>query len=189
MSNKLKKWSKSLNVIGCQIQNMLIKQDTHHTLLRIIAENKSLHEHNPFYDHLFHTYISYISVSLRRQLKRDKNSISLYGVLSDIADNMSDIPLHKHIELDPESDIARLKEASSVIEKYVDRRIAHTDKRSLDKRSLDKLPNPSEVENCIEIMKEIHKRYNSVVNKVDVELMPVRYDWTHIFEIPWVQVK
>lgn len=182
MSNKVDKWSKWLDVIGIQIQNMLIKQDAHHTIIKIISKNNDLHQHNPFYDHLFHTYIAYISVALRRQLKRQNNSISLYGLLSDMSENKGNIPIHKFVSVDPDEDIDRIKQFSIDIEDYVDKRIAHT-----DKRPLKKLPNPNEIEECILLMKEVHKKYNSVINNVDTEIMPVRYEWTQIFKIPWIQ--
>ena len=184
MSNKVEKWSKWLDVIGVQIQNMLIKQDTHHAILKIISKNKALHQHNPFYDHLFHTYIAYISVALRRQLKRQNNSISLNGLLSDMSENKSDIPTHEFVSVDPDEDIERIKQLSMTIEDYVDKRIAHT-----DKRPLKQLPNPNEIKECILLMKDIHKKYNSVINNVDTELMPVRYEWNQIFKIPWIQEK
>lgn len=181
MNKKVKKWSNWLNVIGVQIQNMLIKKDTHNTILKIISNNKHLHQHNPFYDHLFHTYIAYISVSVRRQLKRNNNSISLYGLLSDMSENKSNIPKHEYITIDPDADIERIKQSSKYIEEYVDRRLAHT-----DKRAVKVLPNPNEIEECIILLKDIHKNYNSVINNADVELMPVRNDWTNIFTYPWI---
>ena len=182
MNNKIEKWQNWLNVIGVQIQNMLIKQDTHNTILNIISKNKSLHQHNLFYDHLFHTYIAYISVALRRQLKKQNNSISLYGLLSDMSNNIDDIPEHNLLSINPDVDIKRLKEMSLTIEDYVDKRIAHT-----DKRTLKQLPSPNEIEDCIKLMKDIHKKYNSVINNVDIELMPVLYEWTQIFKIQWIQ--
>ena len=182
VDSKIEKWRNWINIIGVQIQNMLIKKDTHHTILNIISKNKLLHQHNLFYDHLFHTYIAYISVALRRQLKKSKNSISLYGLLSDMEKNKSDIPKHNLLSVNPDDDMKRMKEMSLTIEDYVDKRIAHT-----DKRALKQLPNPNEIEECIKLMKEIHKKYNSVINNIDVELMPSLYDWTEIFRIPWIQ--
>ncbi len=190
MSNKVEKWSKWLDVIGVQIRNMLTKQDTHHTVLKIIAENKALHQNNPFYDHLLHTYMAYISVSLRRQLKRKDNSISLCGLLFDMSENKNDIPkyeknnifTHEYAFIDPGEDLEKIKKLSETIEEFVDRRIAHT-----DKRPLDRLPNPNEIEECISMMKDIHKKYYLVIKNFNIELMPAMYEWDQIFKIPWIQ--
>lgn len=184
MNSKVEKWGSWLDVIGRQIQTMLVKQDVHNTTLNIISRNKALHQHNPFFDHLFHTYISYISVALRRQLKNNKDSISLHGLLYDMSENVDDIPAHRVVTVDPSGDIKALKEASVFIENYVDKRIAHT-----DKRALHRLPNPKEMDECIHLMKTMHKKYNSVIHGSDVELMPVMYEWTDIFNIPWIQKK
>jgi len=182
MNNKVEKWKGWLDVIGKQIQNMLVKQDTHNTILNIIAKNRLLHQHNLFYDHLFHTYIAYISVALRRQLKKHNNSISLYGLLDDMSKNTDLIPAHNLLSVNPNDDIKSIKEMSLSIENYVDKRIAHT-----DKGELKQLPSPKEIDDCIMLMKNIHKKYNSVVNDIDIELMPALYDWTEIFKEPWIQ--
>lgn len=184
MNSKVEKWGRWLDVIGGQIQNMLVKQDIHNTTLNIISNNKALHQHNPFFDYLFHTYISYISVALRRQLKNHKDSISLCRLLNDMSENMDIIPTHRFVTVDPCSDIEVLKETSVCIEDYVDKRIAHT-----DKRALDRLPNPTEIDECIRLMKTMHKKYNSVIHGSDVELMPAMYEWTDIFNIPWIKEK
>lgn len=184
MNNKVEKWKKWLDTIGIQIQNMLIKQDTHYTVLKIIADNKKLHQHNLFYDHLFHTYIAYISVSLRRQLKYSKNSISMLGLLTDISENISLICVSKTVSIDPKQDIKNLKNRTLLIENYVDKRIAHT-----DKGNLNKLLNPNEIEEAIQLLKAIHKKYNAAINQESIELMPTLYDWTHIFNFPWVAKK
>ncbi len=184
MSSKVEKWGVWLDVIGSQIKNMLIKQDTHNTILQIIKSNEALQQHNLFYDHLFHTYMAYISVALRRQIKNQSNSISLYGLLFDMSNNKRDIPEHKFISVDPDGDMKIIKEASIVIEDYVDKRIAHT-----DNRPLKQLPSPNQIDDCIFMFKKIHRRYNSVINNIDVDLMPAIYDWTGIFKIPWVQEK
>ncbi len=184
MSSKAKKWGVWLDVIGSQIKNMLIKQDTHNTILQIIKSNKALQQHNLFYDHLFHTYMAYISVALRRQMKKQNNSISLYGLLFDMSNNDRNIPEHKLISVDPAEDMKTIKEASIVIEDYVDKRIAHT-----DNRPLKQLPSPNQIDDCILLFKNMHRKYYSVINNVDIDLMPAIYDWTEIFKIPWVQEK
>jgi len=163
---------------------MLVKQDTHNTIFRVVSENNKLHQHNLLYDHLFHTYMSYIAVGLRRQLKVNNSSISLRGLLLDMSENinaLADTPINK---VAINNDIEKLLQASQAIEDYVDKRLAHT-----DKREIKVMPSPNEIDECINLIKDLHKKYNSALKGEDVELMPAIYDWTDIFHIQWIQEK
>lgn len=163
---------------------MLVKQDTHNTIFRVVSENKNLHQNNLLYDHLFHTYMSYIAVGLRRQLKVNNDSISLRGLLADMLNSIDQLPNTSIGQDDIDNDIKQLLQTSQAIEDVVDKRLAHT-----DKREIKMMPSPNEIDECLRLIQDLHRNYNSVLKGEDVELMPTIYDWTDIFRIQWIQEK
>lgn len=163
---------------------MLVKQDTHNTIFKVVSNNRQLHQSNLLYSHLFHTYMSYILISLRRQLKVDNRSISLRRLLLDISDNISELSSASTGRDDIEGEIQQLLQVSRSIEDYVDKRIAHA-----DKREVKAFPSPTEIDECIRLLKSLHKKYHSILKGENVELMPAIYDWTDIFRIQWIQDK
>ena len=66
--------------------------------------------------------------------------------------------------------------------KYVNKRIAHFDENEpVTPVSFE------EISECLEVLEQLVKKYYSIFNAVDVEILPVwQYDWKQIFREVWI---
>ena len=77
MDQKLSKWLRWLEVIKGEVQDLVVTKHTFHEVQGLIKDNPLLHQPTSFYDYLSRTYVSHIIIGLRRQLKSDKQGISM----------------------------------------------------------------------------------------------------------------
>lgn len=214
MDTRLKKWLCWLDDIKTEIQDLVIAKYTFHEVQSMIAANPKLQTGNSFYWYFTSTYISHTVIGLRRQIKKDDQSISLASLLhemtetpevlsrkyyvslygessvKELADNEFDrftAPGEAHI--DPEqvaSDLQRLRDVTAKCEYFADRHIAHRDSRE------PKVPPTyNEVDGCIDLLDELCVKYLSMFHAkaMDTLLPTWQYDWKEIFRTPWIPKK
>jgi len=155
MDTRLKKWIRWLAVIHDDVQQLLVNQNIFWEVQEIIKNNKRVHKPSSFYQYLGDTYISHVTVGIRRQLKIDQTSISFARLLTEIAkhpsslnriyyknlfkgsvvEDLADKQFDKYSEKGAhisasmvQNDLAQLKSVSAKIEDFVDKRVAHRDK-------------------------------------------------------------
>jgi hypothetical protein len=85
MDSKLKKWLRWLKVVHDDIQQLLIKRNIFWEVQDIIRSNAKLHKPSSFYSYLGDTYVAYVSIGIRRQIKIDNQSISFARLLTELA--------------------------------------------------------------------------------------------------------
>jgi hypothetical protein len=212
MDNQLKKWIKWLKVVHDDIQQLLVKRNIFWEVQEIIKSNNALHKPSSFYDYLGDTYVAYVSIGIRRQIKVNSQSISFARLLTEIIDTPSVLSRKYYTGLYEgsvvedladrdfdkfsgsgqscisksmvETDLNRLNQVSSKVEDFADKRIAHHDKR------IPKvLPKFNEVDACLDVLDELYVKYHLVFHADAMDsLMPTyQYDWKVIFEVPWLK--
>ena len=212
MDDKLKKWLRWLKIVHDDVQQLLVKQNIFWEVQQIIKNNKELHKSSSFYDYLGDTYIAYITIGIRRQIKNNNQSVSfsrllnelieaptvlsrkyytgLYkgSVIEDIADKDFNRFCNKGESYISKSmviaDLKKLNKTALIIEDFTDKRIAHH-----DKRKPKALPKFNEVDACIDVLDKLYVKYHLIFHASAMDtLMPTyQYDWKEIFEVPWVK--
>lgn len=211
MDRKLKKWLEWLKVIHDEIQDIVMAKRDFSEVQNLIKSNPKLHQPSSFYQYLARTYVSHVTIGLRRQLKSDSQSISFARLLTEMIDNPAALSRGYYVGLyrgpvvegfanqdfnkfaDPTAnhikasfvcdDLACLREATKRCEEFADRRVAHR-----DKREPKELPTFSELDSCVELLDKLYVKYHLLFHAQNmVSLLPVRqYDWKAIFRQPWI---
>ncbi len=213
MDTPLKKWIRWLAVIHDDVQQLLVNKDIFWEVQKMIRNNTRIHKPSSFYQYLGDTYISHITVGIRRQLKIDQTSISFARLLTEISkhpsfisrtyyknlfkgsavEDLADKQFDKYSEKGAHisasmvlSDLAKLKSVSVKIEDFVDKRVAHR-----DKRNPKILPKFHEVDTCIDALDQLYVKYHLIIHAASMDtLMPTyQYDWKEIFYEPWLVVE
>jgi len=212
MDNRLKKWIGWLKVVHDDIQQLLVNRNIFWEVQNMIKANSELHRPSSFYSYLGATYIAYIAIGIRRQIKIDKQSISFARLLTELALKPSVLSRKYYVGLYKSSvveqfadrdfdrfcgsdracistdmvnaDLGELKRVASVVEDFADKRIAHH-----DKRQPKVLPRFDQVDSCLDALDKLYCKYHSVFYESSLSsLMPVyQYDWKMIFTIPWLK--
>ncbi len=211
MDGRLEKWIKWLGIIERDVQQLLIKRNIFWEVQDIIRNNDALHRPSSFYSYLGDTYVAYISMGIRRQVKIDGTSISLARLLTEMAAtpnvlsreyytglyqgsnvaHLADRDFDRFCGSDKQcissdmvlADLEELNRVVSSIEEFADKRIAHH-----DKRKPKVLPRFDQVDSCLDALDRLCCKYHGVFHATATSsLMPVyQYDWKEIFTIPWV---
>jgi hypothetical protein len=156
--------------------------------------------------------VTYALMGIRRQIKRDSQSISLAALLSEIGhepskisrkyyrdlygperkrfadkdlDKYCDSPNDAHISASQvQNDLNRLLTSANSCEAFADRRIAHR-----DKRPPAALPKFKEADIAIDTIHDLCLKYRlMVLADYQTTLLPTyQYDWQEVFDYPWRQ--
>jgi hypothetical protein len=212
MDSKLKKWLRWLKVVHGDIQQLVIKRNIFWDVQEIIRTNAALHKPSSFYSYLGDTYVAYISIGIRRQIKIDRQSISFARLLTELAntpavmsrkyyvslykgstvEQLADRDFDRFCEADKScissdmvlADLDELNRAASLVEDFADKRIAHH-----DKQQPKVLPRFEQIDSCLDALDKLYCKYHGVFHASAMNsLMPVyQYDWKQIFTVPWLK--
>jgi len=213
MDSKLCKWLGWLKKIHDEIQQLIINRNIFWEVQDIIKNNKEIHKPSSFYTYLGDTYIAYISIGIRRQVKIDvkKQSISFSRLLAEIEESPAILSRKYYVGLyktsavesraDEDfdqfcgddkncissdmvaSDLRELNSVASIVEDFADKRIAHH-----DKRKPKVLPRFDQVDQCLNTLDKMYCKYHLVFHAEYMRsLIPTyQYDWKSIFTVPWL---
>jgi len=212
MDSKLKKWLRWLKVVHDDIQQLLIKRNIFWEVQDIIRTNAALHKPSSFYSYLGDTYVAYVSIGIRRQIKIDNQSISFARLLTELANKPGVLSRKYYVNLYKGStleqfadrdfdrfcgtdktcispdmvlvDLDKLTRAALAVEDFTDKRIAHR-----DKRQPKAVPRFEQVDLCLDTLDKLYCKYHRVFHASAMStLMPVyQYDWKQIFTVPWLK--
>lgn len=212
MNSRLYKWLQWLKVVQDDIQQLLVNRNIFWEVQDIIKSNSELHKPSSFYRYLGDTYVAYISIGIRRQVKNDKQSISFARLLSALAQTPASLSRKYYVGLYKgstvehcadrdfdrfcgndkncissdmvDSDLREMILAASVVEDFADKRIAHR-----DKRRPRVLPRFDQVDHCLDTLDRLYCKYHEVFHAEAMSsLKPVyQYDWKKIFTVPWLK--
>lgn len=213
MKQKLEKWDRWLDVI----YNDMVQQAASRTVFRettaIVRANLAIPKESDFFEFLEQWYVDSIVMGLRRQIKVDADSVSLAGLLDDIALNsailsrarfvalypteqqkFADTVFDKHVGVGAthvdaaavRADTGKLRSLAQRCEEYADRLVAHR-----DKRGVSAVPTYEELNEAIDFTECLLQRYylllraDSLVSVKPTFLHP----WKRVFEVAWVPPK
>jgi hypothetical protein len=211
MDPKLIKWIRWLKSIEVEITQLVVARDIFWSVQKLIEGNKAIQKPSSFFKYMGDTYISFIVMGIRRQIKIDGKSISFARLLSEIECYPEKISrqyfrkLYKgsSVELladndfdqfcinsgDPyissiivRNDLMELRKMACLCEEFADKIIAHRDKR--DPKIL---PTFKDADDTINFLDKLYVKYHLIFNAESMKsLMPVyQYDWKQIFDFPW----
>lgn len=211
MDKKLEKWIRWLKIIHDDVRLLLDNRNIFWGVQEIIKNNQKIQRPSSFYRYLGDTYASYITIGIRRQIKDNKDSISLARLLTDLSKNPGTLTrdyyrsLYKGSGLEDSADqdfdaffsqgldyvcpfviskdLETLRSAALIIEDFADKRIAHH-----DKRQPKELPRFHEVDECLTVLDKLCAKYHLLFHASHMDtLAPIyQYDWTEIFNDPWL---
>ncbi|HET6203295.1 MAG TPA: hypothetical protein VFI25_10890 [Planctomycetota bacterium] len=206
------KWDMWLEAIYADLLGLAVKRHIYREVGGIIERNRKIQIESSFYDWLAEVYATAMAVGVRRQVDRDRDSISMVNLLLAIEASPTVLSRTRylshfeptsydlergnrefdrlagsgHPSVDPDT-IARdrsiLGQKAEGIVRYVNRKIAHR-----DRRNLDRLPTFAELDDCLEYLFELVKKYLLLFRCATFEVLPVwQFDWTAIFRQPWIE--
>jgi hypothetical protein len=211
MDNRFDKWNKWLDSIYWEITNLSRYRNIFWEVQGIIKNNPRIQKQSSFYEFLGVSYVAFVLMGIRRQVKIHKDSISFARLLKEIYETPEVLSRTRFVALykgsivehyadrdfdqfsgkarshvDPiivKKDHENLKEKAKGFETYADRRIAH-----LDKRKPKTILKFKDVDNCIDFLEKLTKKYWLLFRGEYVRnILPTYpYDWKAIFKEPWL---
>lgn len=216
MDQKFEKWQKWINKIyEEEVVPLVEHQQIFGKVQDIIKANPEIQKPNEFYRFLEDTYGAFSVMGIRRQIKLDKDSISLVRLLKEIKQCPSLLSRDRFVKLyqakgqsgagpifdkrflgsctnyiDPaivQQDLDELKAHGNTVEPYADKRVAHR-----DKREPKKIPTFGELNPPIDFLKELTIKYSLLLKAEDLTntFVPpfiTEVDMEVIFSVPWIR--
>lgn len=211
MKQKLEKWLRWIEIIQEDAEEILQSQHIFRSYVEIVTRNPKIQKPSDFHWWVRNNYVSYISMSVRKQIDSDPDVITigkllqelqnspgaltrkwhrgLYTTLgSNIADESFDKIAGKGDCFDAsiaKNDYSELEKISGNIIKYVDRRVAHKSKQPVPEVKFD------EIDDFVTKFEKILRKYILLFTASGYAgLRPeFQYDWQKIFNYPWNQKK
>lgn len=213
MDQKLAKWDRWLCIIYKDVVKLVEHQQIFEKVQEIIRANPEIQKPNEFYRFLEDTYGAFIAISIRRQIKYQKDSILLLRLLTEIMEDPSVLSRKRFVELyradmqsgagcifdeqfsgsctnhiDPaivQQDLNELKAHTCKVEKYADKCVAHTDKQ------VPPIPTFAELTPSIDCLKKLVIKYVLLLKGEDLTNCFVppfipEVDMDVIFSVPWI---
>lgn len=214
MNQKLAKWQTWIDSIYPQIVELVTNRHTFSSkIAATIRNNPNIQKPNSFYLFIGQTYFDYATMTIRRQIKPQRASISFVGLLKEIREHPCILSRKRFVDsyplclrddancifdekfigrctdhLDPnlvQQDIEELKVHRNKLEEFTDRRVAHH-----DKRPPQNLPTFSELDACINCLEKLIRKYFLLIKTEDpgedLTAKFVKDYWHEIFNQPWI---
>lgn len=205
---KLKAW---IDVLDSEVIALRRNQLIFHETEKIVRSNPAINVPNCFHSWMIVMYSVAMSVAVRRLADNDKDCVSFRRLLETIKEHPSLITRTRLKEnlvsasdgavdiffdevagagkqtLDISrinEDIQTLLEKTSKLKTYVDRRIAHH-----DRRELNELPYFQDLDIAIDFLEELLQQYRVFFQGCSLEIyqQSVIYDLQFIFSQPWIK--
>ena len=207
MQQKLEKWLIWIETIHKDAEQLLQSQYIFATYLEIVKNNPDIESPSDFHWWTRDNYVSYITMSIRRQAEwKDPDIVSLGKLLHEIQESPEIVTRKWYIStfqydwgdtdftkvagtgecFDPaiaQKDLDTLTTLSQNITKFADRKIAHNSKQPVPTVKFE------EVDTFIAEFEKILKKYILLFTASGYTgLRPIhQYDWEEIFTKPWIK--
>lgn len=213
MKQKLKKWERWLQAIYEDMRQQAASRDVFRETAAIVGANPKIPKDSDFLEFLEQWYVDSTVMGLRRQLKVNRDSVSLAGLLEDIAANPACLSRQRFVALYPASehkradrtfdkyvgpgaaqvdaaavcvDIKKLRSLAQRCEEYADRLVAHR-----DRRSVSAVPTYAELNEAIDFAESLLQKYYLLLRGDSLVSVTPKflYPWKRIFEVAWLPEK
>jgi hypothetical protein len=211
--SKIEKWRQWLDEkIRPEVIGMYHHRRVYRTMGKIVERHGSLPPSNIF-DFLRDTYVTTQSVAVRRQAETGSRVISLGTLLGEIVADPARLtrdwylatfdaddqhyaaevwqngwfagPSWQHVNPGPvRDDLSQLAAVSDQVREYVNRHLAHH-----DRRPLSQLPTFADLNSAIDTIGDLARKYAALLTNTDwITLVPViQYNWLAVFQEPWIK--
>lgn len=201
-----------LDVLKTEVQALTVGHHIFWEVQKIIKANPQIQTGSSFYEWMGSAYATSMSVAIRRQVDEDLDSISFINFLKKIhaspgvisrkaykdlfvdgkypprwADSCFDRLTAKGLDhIDPD-DVAKqieaLRENTDHVRKYVNRRVAHR-----DRRDFRPIPKFRDIDAAVDYLDHLTVRYLNLFRGMSMKtVLPTwQYDWKEIFRHPWI---
>jgi hypothetical protein len=207
------KWNGWIEDLYSEILHLNTQHYIFWTTQKFIRENSKLHTMpNDFNYWVNGWYETSMAFAIRQQVEGDKSVVSFRQLLEEIKDHPTAISRDRYKQnfvdegfsgqradavfdrligegrqhIDPaavQREIDELIKRSTEIKAFVDRHIAHR-----DKKGVKSTPNHNVINEALNYLDELLTRYWSIFRCEALgSVLPVfQYDWTEIFTLPWI---
>ncbi|PZO44182.1 MAG: hypothetical protein DCF19_02990 [Pseudanabaena frigida] len=207
---KLQKWVKWLEVIKSEVSDLAWSSSIYFDTREIIISNPVVNTGNRFYSWMNRNYVHATLMGIRRQLDTHRDAVSLVKLLTDMKGNYDFLTREQHLQLySPEmkrignktyddlagksanvfpiekieENLQQLLEIERLHKDYVDRRIAHYDK----KENIETIGTYQDLYDAVVVFEEIVVKYYLLLKATSIKLLPTpNYDWKNIFKQSWI---
>jgi len=213
IDQKMTKWLKWLERIQDDLHTLGSYQEVFQTIQSAFQENETLHVTSILHEYIPETYAAYSISAIRRQLKTHKDSISLVGLLKDIADSphvlsreyykslyaespdflkeLADSHFTENADTDGphidastvQKDLELIASTGKIIEVYADKVLAHS-----DKKQPDTFPRYGDIDKCINVLDEVFCKYYLLLKASNMDSITptIQGDWKALMRVPWI---
>lgn len=209
---KAAKWLRWLDQIESDLIQLLGSRQIYRGYGEIVTGNPAILKGGPlFHNWVSENYVAHMALAIRRQSDLDSDTVSLARLIADIRDNPDSLTRSDHIAhytnmpmgmgpgigdqtftenagtgayIDPaiaEQDLNHLCAVSLDVGQMANRTIAHRSTRQAPRLTFN------DVDNNIEEIKVIARKYVLLLRAADNQLEPVMEDWQSIFYEKWIQ--
>lgn len=213
-SPKLKKWLRWMKVIRKDVGMLLRDTNMFWEVQDIIRANPRIQKPGTFYRYLGRTYLSHALAGLRRQIKPNKDSISLVGLLKELAEIPEELSFKYYcsilsgtttdqMEAIIKGDFKKYADASGT---YVCPQMVKADRDGLksaveacegfadkriahwDKDEPEDVPTFGELDECIKLLDKTYVKYHVLfyAEWMDTLMPTYQYNWKSVFLEPWL---
>ncbi|HIK13923.1 MAG TPA: hypothetical protein IGS53_01260 [Leptolyngbyaceae cyanobacterium M33_DOE_097] len=207
---KVEKWAKWLRVIHAEVSVLAESAAIYSEIRQVVIDNPRINKSNQFYEWMTKNYVDTTLIRIRRLLDRDKNTVSLSNLLSEMRENLHFLSRERHLSLYLEGmrstgeaifdelagkdvngfpvkqlreDLDCLEQIRAVHGRYTDKRIAHYDKT----KGVEPLGTFQDFDEAVACFEEILKRYNLLLTAHLIpSLYVLRPSWKEIFKEVWI---
>lgn len=209
-NSRYEKWKRWLKVADDEVTAMFQRRDTWRGVVAIVRANPAIPTSH-FFDFLAHGYVTMQATAIRRQAEINPRVVSLASLLSEVLKQPTLVSRDRFVSQYPwgmqylgdrafndfageggshidavflQSDLQVLQRAAQSVKAYVDRHVAHTDR----KRHAKDLPSYSKIDETLEVFGVLLKRYLLLFEQADRDpIAPIpQYDWMAPFRLAWI---
>lgn len=213
IDQKMTKWLKWLKRIQDDLHRLGSYREVFQTIQSAFQKNESLHVPSILHDYIPQTYVAYSISAIRRQIKTNKNSISLVGLLNDIAGSPQVLSREYYKSLYSDSpdfikelaysdftenaktdgphidsatvrqDLERITSTVRIVEVYADKVLAHS-----DRKQPDSFPRYGDIDRCINVLDEVFCKYYVLLTASNINTITptIQDDWKALMRVPWI---
>ena len=213
-SPKLEKWRRWMEVIHNEVGGLHRDTSMFWEVQDIVRANPRLQKPSAFYSYLGRTYLSHALAGLRRQIKPNKDSISLVGLLEELAETPEELSFKYYcsilsgtttdqMEAVIKGDFKKYADASG---KYVCPQMIKADRDGLksaveacerfadkriahwDKDEPEDVPKFGELDECIKLLDKTYVKFHVLfyAEWMDTLMPTYQYNWKTVFLEPWL---
>jgi HEPN superfamily AbiU2-like protein len=207
-----KKWDGWIDILGNETIHLNTQRHIFQNVREILRRNPKAQQPDDFFFWVSVWYSSSMAVAVRKLADGDKSSVSFRRLLEGIKNNpevvsrtrfkqlfvdgnyrefLADADFDRYVGSGREyidqnavdSEINELLDRTAKLTHYVNKRVAHH-----DKKDFDAVPSYSDLHDAIDFLGSLHNRYFLIFKCLDPgPLLPNwGYDWTTVFRVPWL---